>query len=187
MNTSSQSTEFSAIFDQWIANFLKFYRIVQFIITKLLVTLKQGIANSIKTAKREFTEIRSKLSLVDYLFLVANLFLITCAILITFTGFGVLGYQTILWLQDGVWKELPLLITFNFLFEGTSIQGWFNNPQSWFGLHQIMGWCLKTIPISLTLILHGMFFFFLTTSLFFISIVFRYFWIKNRTINLKRS
>ncbi len=178
MDTTNQSSESSTIFDTWINNFSKYYEKFQLMTPQLIELIKQGLTKGLKKAKCEFDEIRSKLTLIDYAFGLANLSAIGCAFLIVFSGFGVLGYQSALWLQDGVWTELPLLIVFNFFFEGAAIQGWLNNPQSWFGLHQIVDWCLQNIPLSLTLILEGMFLVILTASFFFISIVFRYIWIK---------
>jgi len=178
MNTSNQSSESSNLFDNWIAKFSKFYESFQLAVPQLQMLFKQAMVKGLKIAKSEFDEIRNKLTLVDYAFFMANLSLIGCAFLIVFSGFGVLGYQSALWLQDGVWTELPLLTAFNYLFEGAAIQGWLNNPQSWLGLHQIVDWCLQNIPLSLTLILEGMFLTALTASFFFLSIIFRYIWIK---------
>ena len=178
MNTSNQSSESSTQFDNWISKLSKFYEASQLAIPKLLILLKQAMVKGLNIAKNEFDEIRNKLTFVDYAFFMANLSIIGCAFLIVFSGFGVLGYQSALWLQDGVWTELPLLTAFNYVFEGAAIQGWLNNPQSWLGLHQVTDWCLQNIPLSLTLILEGMFLVTLTASFFFLSIVFRYIWIK---------
>ncbi len=178
MNTSNQSSESSTIFDNWMAKFSKYYEIFQLAVPQLITLLKQGLMKALKVVKSEFDEIRNKLTVIDYAFFMANLSLIGCAFLIVFSGFGVLGYQSALWLQDGVWTELPLLTVFNYLFEGAAIQDWLNQPQSWLGLHQIVDWCLQNIPLSLTLILEGIFLAALAASFFFMSIVFRYIWIK---------
>ena len=179
MNTSNQSSDVSAIFDNWINIINRYYEIFQLTIPKLPVFLKQGVANGIKIAKKEFNEIRCKLTLVDYAFIITNLLIIGFAFSVLLLGFGILGYQSALWLQDGVWTKLRLLDVFNFFFEGAAIQEWLNSPASWFGLHQIVDWCLNNIPISLTLILQGMFMAILTASFLFLSVIFRYIWIKS--------
>ncbi len=178
MNTSNQSSEGATLLDNWITKFSKLYEIFQLAIPQLLMLFKQVMTKGLKIAKNEFDEIRNKLTVVDYAFFMANLSIVGCAFLIVFSGFGVLGYQSALWLQDGVWTELPLLTVFNYFFEGAAIQGWLNNPQSWLGLHQVVDWSLQNIPLSLTLILEGIFLVTLTASFFFLSIVFRYIWIK---------
>lgn len=178
MNTSNQSSESSTLLDNWITKLSKLYETFQLALPQLFILFKQVMEKGLKIAKGEFDEIRNRLTVIDYAFFMANLSIIGCAFLIVFSGFGVLGYQSALWLQDGVWTELPLLAAFNFLFEGAAIQGWLNNPQSWLGLHQIVDWCLQNIPLSLTLILEGIFLATLTASFFFFSIIFRYIWIK---------
>jgi hypothetical protein len=178
MNTSNQSSESSTIFDNWIVKFSKFYETFQIADSELLIFLIQALVKGLKTANEEFNEVREKLTVVDYAFLMANLCAVGCALLVVFSGFGVLGYQLALWLQEGVWTELPLLTVFNYFFEGAAIQGWVNSPQSWFGLHQVVDWCLQNIPLSLTLIFEGMLLVTFTGCFLFLSIVFRYIWIK---------
>ena len=75
--------------------------------------------------------------------------------LVFISGVCVFFYQSFGWLKNGVWEELPLLKLFNYFFEDTSLKIWFEEPNAWFGLHQIVSWILKNIPISMVLILEG--------------------------------
>ncbi|GJL80275.1 MAG: hypothetical protein NPINA01_32640 [Nitrospinaceae bacterium] len=77
------------------------------------------------------------------------------AALIFLSGFGLLGYQTLLWLIDGVWTEYPLAIVFNALFENTALHSWVSNPESWYGLQKVVAWTLENIPLSAALIVPG--------------------------------
>jgi hypothetical protein len=165
--------------DDWTAKLSKFIEIFQAVATELLSQSQKAINKVLEFVKNEFAEIRQKLTVIDYAFFMACLCAIGCAILIVFSGFGVLGYQSALWLQEGVWTELPLSSVFNYFFDGAVLQEWINNPQSWLGLHKIIDWSLKSIPLSLTLIFQGMIFVFITASFFFFSVIFRYIWIKN--------
>lgn len=178
MSAFTQPSRKSTMIDDWTSKLSKFFEISQAVATELLTHFKKTINNVIKFAKDEFAEIRQKLTIVDYAFFMASMCAIGCAMLIVFSGFGVLGYQSALWLQEGVWTELPLLSVFNYFFDGAAIQEWLNNPQSWLGLHQIIDWSLKSIPLSLTLIFQGMIFVFITASFFFFSVIIRYIWIK---------
>ena len=178
MNTSDQSNESSLLFDKWIVKISKFYETFQTLISQLLLFIMQALVNVLKTTINEFGEVSKKLTVIDYAFFMSSLCAFGCSFLVFFSGLGVLGYQSALWLQEGKWTELPLLTIFNYLFEGAAIQSWINNPQSWFGLHQVVDWCLQNIPLSLTLILHGIFLVTITGCFLFFSIVCRYLWLK---------
>ena len=70
-------------------------------------------------------------------------------------GFSLLSYQSILWLQNGVWTEYPLVVIFNFLFDNTAFQLWMTQPESWVGLQKLFSWFLESVPISLALMVPG--------------------------------
>lgn len=74
---------------------------------------------------------------------------------ILLAGSGLLAYQTVLWLQDGVWTAYPIMMVFDFVFQGSIFQVWLDSPESWLGLHQLVLWCLENIPTSLVLIVQG--------------------------------
>ena len=75
--------------------------------------------------------------------------------LILFSGFCLIGYQTLLWLIDGVWTEYPLAMVFNFLFENTALHSWVTHPESWYGLQKVVSWLLENTPLSAALIVPG--------------------------------
>jgi hypothetical protein len=60
------------------------------------------------------------------------------------------------------------MMVFNFLFEGTALGVWMQNPDSWVGLHQVMEWALLNTPIALVLIVDGL----ILSAGMFASIVF---------------
>ena len=112
---------------------------------------------TVSKATTHFRKIGSKLTGWDFFWGFLSTGIVFICFLIIFCGFCVLGYQTINWLQNGVWEEISLLIAFNFLFEGASIHDWIIAPDSWLGLHQIVSWALKKLPLSLVLIINGTF------------------------------
>lgn len=106
-------------------------------------------------SKEEMNRVIHKLTPLDYIFGLVSGALILSAVLVFLSGFCLLGYQAFLWLRDGNWTEFPLLAGFSYLFQGTPVQAWLNDPASWHGLHQVATWILENIPLSLTLIMDG--------------------------------
>jgi hypothetical protein len=117
---------------------------------------EKGLVSAYEATRQELKFLFKRFTFLDYVF--GNLGLL--ALLLCFTvflsGFGLLGYQTVVWLQDGVWNAMPLMMVFSFLFEGTTFGVWMQNPDSWMGLHQVMEWTLINTPISLVLIVDGL-------------------------------
>ena len=99
----------------------------------------------------------SKLTPVDFFCGSITLGIISFASLFLVAGFGVVSYQVFLWIKNGVWSEFTIKLAFNFLFEGTSVAQWLNNPESWFGLQKITEWLLENIPLSVALIVPSIF------------------------------
>ncbi len=69
-------------------------------------------------------------------------------------GFGILGFQAILYLLNEEWIEMPLLYFTSF--GPSEFSSWLNNPASWIALHKIVYGILDYVPLSVTLILVGM-------------------------------
>jgi hypothetical protein len=72
-------------------------------------------------------------------------------ILVALSGLGVLGLQIFGYLKIGDWKRVSLLSVVSPQWP------WLNNPQSWFGLNNIVKDAFDIMPLSLTLILIGWF------------------------------
>jgi len=118
--------------------------------------LEKGVKKSWERVKEEFQFLYKKLTTVDYILGNLSLAAMAFAGLLMLFGFGILGYQSVLWLQNGVWDPMPMMLVFNFLFEGTALHGWMLAPGSWLGLHQLTEWVLANTPISLVLVLSGL-------------------------------
>jgi len=115
------------------------------------ILLKNGLAKGIKEIKFFI----SKSTPLDFLFGGLNALLGSLATLIFLSGFCLIGYQTLLWLFEGVWTEFPLLLVFNFLFENTALHSWLVHPESWYGLQKVVAWILENTPLSAALIVPG--------------------------------
>jgi hypothetical protein len=117
---------------------------------------EKGLTSAYEATREELKFLFKRFTMLDYVF--GNLSML--GLLLSFTvflsGFGLLGYQIVVWLQDGVWNAMPLMIVFTFLFEGTAFGDWMQNPEAWVGLHQVMEWLLVNTPISLVLIVDGL-------------------------------
>ena len=116
----------------------------------------KGLTSAYEATRQELKFLFKRFTVLDYVF--GNLSAIGLLLCLTvfLSGFGLLGYQTVVWLQDGVWNAMPLMMVFSFLFEGTALGAWMQNPESWVGLHQVMEWLLMNTPISLVLIVDGL-------------------------------
>jgi len=117
---------------------------------------EKGLNSAYEATREELRFLFKRFTMLDYVF--GNLSML--GLLLSFTvflsGFGLLGYQIVIWLQDGVWNAMPLMMVFTFLFEGTAFGAWMQNPEAWVGLHQVMEWLLVNTPISLVLIVDGL-------------------------------
>lgn len=70
-------------------------------------------------------------------------------VLIILAGLGVLCLQVFAYLKTGDWKSVSALSVASMQFS------WFKNPQSWFGLHDIVSDMLGILPLSVALVLLG--------------------------------
>lgn len=77
-------------------------------------------------------------------------------IILILSGILIFVAQGYIWLKNGEWVEVPFLIVFAFIPEGSHLQSWFNDPQSWHGLHRLVIGALDFIPLSLFLIAIGL-------------------------------
>jgi hypothetical protein len=117
---------------------------------------EKGLVSAYEATRQELKFLFKRFTVFDYVFGNLSLFGLLVCFAVFLSGFGLLGYQIVDWLRDGVWNAMPLMIVFNFLFEGTAFGAWMQNPDSWVGLHQVMEWLLVNTPISLVLIVDGL-------------------------------
>ena len=117
---------------------------------------EKGLVSAYEAAREELKFLFKRFTVLDYVFGNLSLLGLFLCFTVFLSGFGLLGYQIVLWLQDGVWNAMPLMMVFSFLFEGTALGAWMQHPDSWVGLHQIVEWLLVNTPISLVLIVDGL-------------------------------
>ncbi len=102
------------------------------------------------------------------------------ATLAVLAGFGILGYQGVLWLQEGEWTGLPLRVLFEALFENTALHGWLMHPESWIGLQKLVAWMLENIPLSAALIVPGLIVGFFSAGLMTTALAVRFYQFKKK-------
>jgi len=117
--------------------------------------LEKGVRKSLARVKEEVTFLWKRFTALDFVCGNLSLAAFSGGLLVSLAGFALIGYQAVLWLMDGVWTEMPLMVVFNFLFEDTALHQWLQTPESWFGLHQVVEWNLTHVPVSLVLIVDG--------------------------------
>ncbi len=117
---------------------------------------EKGLVSAYEATRQELKFLFKRFTALDYVFGNLCLLGLLLCFAVFLSGFGLLGYQTVVWLQDGVWNAMPLMMVFTFLFDGTAFGAWMQNPDAWVGLHQVMEWLLINIPISLVLIVDGL-------------------------------
>ncbi len=121
----------------------------------LVYHLQRGLRKSLTRVKEEFRFLYQNFTVFDFVCCNLNLAGLLISSLVFFAGIGIVGYQSFVWLKDGVWNALPLMAVFDFLFENTALHEWIQNPASWLGLHQVIEWNLTHVPASLVLIVDG--------------------------------
>ena len=117
---------------------------------------EKGMVSAYEAARQELKFMVKRFTVLDYVMGNLSLLGLMLCFAIFLSGFGLLGYQTVGWLQDGVWNALPMMLVFEYLFEGTALGLWMQNPESWIGLQQLLEWTLSNVPISLVLMAEGL-------------------------------
>jgi hypothetical protein len=98
---------------------------------------EKGLVSAYQTTKEELKYLFQRFTALDFVFGNLSLLGLLLSFLVVLSGFGIVGYQVVIWLQDGVWNALPLMLVFNFIFEGTALGAWMQNPESWLGLRSL--------------------------------------------------
>ncbi len=118
--------------------------------------LEKGMVSAYEAARQELKFLAKRFTVLDLILGSLSMLGLLACFTIVLSGFGLLGYQIVIWLQDGVWNAMPMMMVFDMLFENTALGAWMQNPDSWLGFHQLLKWSLNNIPISLVLIFNGM-------------------------------
>ena len=174
---SDQKYQFN--YEKWISQFLQFIATAQHFFTGFIQAGKVLFKKGLVLVWKEIRSTASKLSAVDFFLAGINIMVALFGVMISFGGISLLGYQTLSWLQTGVWTEYPLLVIFNFLFENTFLQKWVISPESWIGMQKLFLWFLESIPVWLALIVPGLSIAILASGIFLIAFTLRFYQLKN--------
>ena len=112
-----QQSQFN--YDEWISRLLQNIATAQNFLTGFIQAAKLLFKKGLVVVWKEIRTTASKLSAVDLFLASMNITVGLLGVIILLAGIGLLGYQSLLWLQTGVWTGYPLLAIFNFLFENT--------------------------------------------------------------------
>ncbi len=146
----------------------------------LVYHLQEGLRKSLTRVKEETRFLFQKFTAFDFICANLTLALLLVSGLVFVSGIGIVGYQSFMWLKDGLWTALPLMALFEFLFENTALYQWMSHPGSWLGLHELIEWNLMHVPLSLVLIVDGVVVFAGTLAVMFLAILVRRFQFKFR-------
>jgi len=173
---SDQKSQFN--YEEWISQLFQYIKTAQQIFIGFTQTIKIQIKKEFIEIWNEIRPFISKLSATDFFLAGINIVAGLFGIMFMMAGIGLLSYQSLSWLQTGVWTEYPLLAIFNFLFENTALQQWIISPESWIGMQKLFLWFLESIPVSLALIIPGLSIAFSASVIFFIALVLRFYQLK---------
>ena len=148
-----QQSKFSH--EEWINRLFQFIETTRQFSVAFAQTFKVLFQKGLSEGWKEIKTATKKLSLSDFVFTGTLASIAVFGSVILLAGIGLLSYQSLLWLQSGVWTEYPLLSVFTFLFENTALHQWIMNPESWVGMQKLFSWILESIPASLALIVPG--------------------------------
>jgi len=136
--------------------------------------------NSIQRVRTQTGDILHKFTSLDIILGGLSVSIMFVGGLVVLGGLSLFAYQSFIWLQEGVWSGIPMLSAFNYLFQGTSLHGWVDAPQSWLGLHEMVKWCLLNIPLSLVLIVDGLAVIFFVAAFMTFGLSFRIYQFKGK-------
>ena len=164
--------------EEWINRFFRFTETAKQFLIELAQAFKTLSQKGLVEAWKEIRAATTKLSSVDFIFAGAVTSVAVFGGMVLLAGIGLLSYQSLLWLQNGVWTEYPLLTVFNFLFENTALHQWIINPESWVGMQKLFLWFLESIPVSLALMVPGFSITIMAIGILVVALVFRFYQFK---------
>ena len=178
MNMENQQTHFDH--EDWLNHLYRHIETARQFGNELVRGLKSISQKGLLEAWSEIRSVVSKLTPQD--FIITGLVTLTGIVggLFFLIGLSLFGYQAILWLQDGVWTEIPLFAVFNFLFENTILHQWMIHPESWMGLQKLFSWFLEAVPLSVALMIPGLAIAFFMAGTMVVTMLFRFVQLKNR-------
>jgi hypothetical protein len=164
--------------EEWINRLFRFIETVRQFSIAFAQTFKVIFLKGLSEGWKEIKTATKKLSLVDFIFTGTLASIAVFGSMVLLAGIGLLSYQSLLWLQSGVWTEYPLLSVFTFLFKNTALHQWIINPESWVGLQKLFLWALESIPVSLALMVPGFSITIMACGILIMALVFRFYQFK---------
>jgi hypothetical protein len=164
--------------EEWITRLFQFIETARQFSNAFAQAFKTLFQKGLAEAWKEIRAATKKLSLADFIFAGTLTSIAVFGGMILLAGIGLLSYQSLLWLQSGVWTEYPLLTVFNFLFENTALHQWIVNPESWIGMQKMLLWGLESIPVSLALMVPGFSITIMAGGVLIAALVFRFYQFK---------
>jgi len=164
--------------EEWINRLFRFIETARQFSVAFAQAFKTLFQKGLAEAWNEIRTASKKLSLADFIFAGTLTSIAVFGGMILLAGIGLLSYQSLLWLQSGVWTEYPLLAVFNFLFENTALHQWIVNPESWIGMQKMLLWILESIPVSLALMVPGFSITIMAGGILIAALVFRFYQFK---------
>jgi hypothetical protein len=161
--------------EEWINRLFQFIEIARQFFVAFAQTFKVLFQKGLSECWKEIKTTTKKLSLVDFIFTGTLASIAVFGSMILLAGIGLLSYQSILWLQSGVWTEYPLLSVFTFLFKNTALHQWIISPESWVGLQKLFLWVLESIPVSIALMVPGFSITIMACGVLIMALIFRFF------------
>ena len=164
--------------EEWINRLFRFIETARQFSVAFALTFKVLVQKGLFEIWKEIKNSAKKLSLADFIFTGTLASIAVFGSMILLAGIGLLSYQSLLWLQSGVWTEYPLLSVFSFLFENTVLHQWIIKPESWIGMQKLLLWVLESIPVSLALIVPGFSITIMAGGILIAALVFRFYQFK---------
>jgi hypothetical protein len=173
---NNQQSQFNH--EEWINRLFQFIETARQFSVEFAQTFKVLFQKGLSEGWKEIKTTTKKLSLIDFIFTGTLASIAVFGSMILLAGIGLLSYQSILWLQSGVWTEYPLLSVFTFLFENTALHQWIISPESWVGLQKLFLWVLESIPVSIALMVPGFSITIMACGILIMALIFRFYQFK---------
>jgi hypothetical protein len=164
--------------EEWINRLFQFIETARQFSVAFARTFKVLFQKGLTEGWKEIKTATKKLSLLDFIYTGTLASFALFGSMILLAGIGLLSYQSLLWLQSGIWTEYPLLSVFTFIFENTALHQWVIDPESWFGMQKLILWILESIPVSLALMVPGFSITIMAGGVLIMALVFRFYQFK---------
>ena len=91
-------------YEEWISRFLQYIATAQHFFTGFIHAAKVLFKKGLILVWKEIRTTASKLSAADLFLASMNITVGLLGVIILLAGIGLLGYQSLLWLQTGIWN-----------------------------------------------------------------------------------